>query len=86
MGGLAVKTRLVRQRLGYDPPFMVGGKFYITRSSQIYRDETIALGARSAAIMARFMRGLALEVLGRISCAREWRKALSRMQAVGGML
>jgi len=69
---------------GWEPiTILVGGKFYITTVNPKYLIlPTIALGSRSAAIMARFMRASLLEVLRQDYLRTAMAKGLSRGKAV----
>ena len=69
---------------GWEPiTILVGGKFYITTVNPKYLIlPTVALGSRSAAIMARFMRASLLEVLRQDYLRTAIAKGLSRTQAV----
>ena len=69
---------------GWEPiTILLGGKFYVTMVNPRYLIlPTIALGARSAALMARFMRASLLEVLRQDYLRTAMAKGLSRGRAV----
>lgn len=69
---------------GWDPiTFLVGGKFYVSMVNPKFLIlPTVALGSRSAAIMARFMRASLLEVLRQDYLRTAMAKGLSRGKAV----